>query len=56
MRTTGQNSDSQFWLHIKLSWAVSSFSEDGGNLSFIYLFLAVAGSLLLHRLFSSCGE
>ena len=43
MRTTGQNSDSQFWLHIKISCAASSFLEDGGNLSFISLFLVVLG-------------
>ena len=43
MRSTGQNSDSQFWLHIKISWAASSFLADGGNLSFIPLFLAVLG-------------
>ena len=41
MRSTGQKGDSQFWLLIKISWAASSFLEDGGNLSFISLFLAV---------------
>ena len=43
VRTTGQNSDSQFWLHIEISCAASSFLEDGGNLSFISLFLVVLG-------------